>query len=522
MFLFQIADWIWTLLVDVFQLLFSPFLDATAAPPQYHHPNKDLHHSHPHHYPPYPSFYTYNPFPSTIKHHHKKSEDYDPSSAGDSESALSVEGPQQHMTGMPGDYHWKQLNNAHTAISSQLPQHPHLLYRHYPVHSPHGQYVAIPPPPPPPAGLLSSPSQAAGALPRPHYPLTNDDNAPVKRRNSKSLTPPNNIRASPDMSKTNRKQFFTSTVGDDQVTPTKSVNITNHVIVDTVPSLLQKQSSKEYNTYQDSNMSNIHTFNRGIRGSQPLVQLNRLSLLAKENDGHTPRHLDLDDRDYGYTSFHHHSGEVVIPIADDSHTTTASSGSHDPIASLTNMALLIPIIPYDELRGLSDSRNRIGGGAFGSVFKGVWRGTPVAIKLLTGIENHISDPNNEMVNKVLSAFVEEVSMLARLRHPNICLLLGVCVEPHHKAIITEIVSKGSLWDALRIRQPFQESSSNQPQLNKIFYWPKHIIRRVLEGAGRGLIYLHHHSPPIIHRGIHTICNTNILSLLSIALFNNQI
>jgi len=41
-------------------------------------------------------------------------------------------------------------------------------------------------------------------------------------------------------------------------------------------------------------------------------------------------------------------------------------------------------------------------------------------------------------------------MLARLRHPNVCLFLGCCLEPPTcYAIVTELVPRGSLWDVLR-------------------------------------------------------------------------
>ena len=41
-------------------------------------------------------------------------------------------------------------------------------------------------------------------------------------------------------------------------------------------------------------------------------------------------------------------------------------------------------------------------------------------------------------------------MLARLRHPNVCLFLGCCLQPPScYAIVTELVPRGSLWDVLR-------------------------------------------------------------------------
>lgn len=519
MLLFQLVDWIWNTITEIFQLIFGPFTDPKGANGGGVVGSKEL-------VPMYPSFYTFNPFPHQ-KHHRKKSEDYE-LGEGDVGQHEGLD-----ANGMANELHWKQLNNHHhnhhhqaqfyppphpalpTATSSHLPQHAHLLYRHFPVHSPHGQYVSIPanlpPSPVHPSHLQVTPtgSPSVNGLPRPHGSISGTEEHSlnphaVKRRGSKSTA--NNLvtpsaRMSPEVSKGLRKHF-----GEDfHNNLTKNMNITNHVFVDTVPSLLQKQTSKElsplhyqsdqqqtssnmFQHHPDDNMSNIHTFNRGIRGSQPLVSLNRLSLLAKENNHESTRYLELDEGEHPYSqSSSNH--DIVIPMASETMSAT------DPIAALANMSLLLPIIPYDELRGLSDTRNRIGGGAFGSVYKGMWRGTPVAIKLLTGIDN-VNAEETAMANKVLQAFVEEVTMLARLRHPNICLLLGVCVEPHHKAIVTEIVSRGSLWDAIRIRQPFQ----NEQHPNKIFYWPTHIIRRVLEGAGRGLVYLHNHNSPIIHRG----------------------
>lgn len=51
--------------------------------------------------------------------------------------------------------------------------------------------------------------------------------------------------------------------------------------------------------------------------------------------------------------------------------------------------------------------------------------------------------------KKWASFVAEVQMLAALRHPNVCLFMGACVTPPNRAIVTELVSRGSLWQALR-------------------------------------------------------------------------
>jgi Protein tyrosine and serine/threonine kinase len=54
-----------------------------------------------------------------------------------------------------------------------------------------------------------------------------------------------------------------------------------------------------------------------------------------------------------------------------------------------------------------------------------------------------------MDEAMVADFKAEVDMLGSLRHPNICLFMGACLSPPHRAIVTELVSRGSLWEALR-------------------------------------------------------------------------
>lgn len=42
----------------------------------------------------------------------------------------------------------------------------------------------------------------------------------------------------------------------------------------------------------------------------------------------------------------------------------------------------------------------------------------------------------------------EVNMLARYRHPNIILLVGVCSVPPKLCIVMEYMQKGSLYDLI--------------------------------------------------------------------------
>ncbi len=111
----------------------------------------------------------------------------------------------------------------------------------------------------------------------------------------------------------------------------------------------------------------------------------------------------------------------------------------------------------------------IGGGAFGQVYRGIWQGTAVAVKILpilssaagtTAVVNAADggDSTPQVPEGVLKAFEDEVEMFARLRHPNICLFLGACLLPPTRAIVTELVPRGSLWDVLRTPGLFEVSA----------------------------------------------------------------
>jgi serine/threonine protein kinase len=102
--------------------------------------------------------------------------------------------------------------------------------------------------------------------------------------------------------------------------------------------------------------------------------------------------------------------------------------------------LTSPII-FTELK----MKEQIGGGGFGQVWKATWRGTPVAVKVLA-----VSHKAEHIQKAILEEFAAEINMVSGMRHPNICLYIGACLEPSNRAIVTELASNGSLWDALRI------------------------------------------------------------------------
>jgi len=85
------------------------------------------------------------------------------------------------------------------------------------------------------------------------------------------------------------------------------------------------------------------------------------------------------------------------------------------------------------------SAKPLGSGAFGDVFRGKLRGKDVAIKKLVF---------QELDEQTLTEFKKEVSVMAKLRHPNIILFMGACLAPGNLSMVVELMDKGSVYDRL--------------------------------------------------------------------------
>jgi hypothetical protein len=167
----------------------------------------------------------------------------------------------------------------------------------------------------------------------------------------------------------------------------------------------------------------------------------------------------------------------------------------------------------------------IGGGGFGQVWRASLRGTPVAVKVLTG-----SAQKRRVAKAILEEFQAEINLLKGMRHPNVCLYMGACVDPPNRAIITELAANGSVWDALRLplMPPYMAadgtsqgswpmslympdhhgappSSLIAPRISAPIpprgSWPFQLVQRVSCGAARGMAYLHGGKPPVLHRDL---------------------
>lgn len=81
---------------------------------------------------------------------------------------------------------------------------------------------------------------------------------------------------------------------------------------------------------------------------------------------------------------------------------------------------------------------------------------------------------------------QEVSLMKKLRHPNIILFMGAVASPERLCIVTEFLPRGSLFRLLQ---------KNTAKLD-----PRRRVHMAIDIA-RGMNYLHHCSPPIVHRDL---------------------
>lgn len=93
-----------------------------------------------------------------------------------------------------------------------------------------------------------------------------------------------------------------------------------------------------------------------------------------------------------------------------------------------------------QIEKTADGRDlQLGAGGFGMVFKGLRHGVDqVAIKVLKGQQDE----------RMQQAFIKEIDLLRRARHPNIVQYLGAVVHDQRIMLVTEFMSGGDLWTAL--------------------------------------------------------------------------
>ena len=85
-------------------------------------------------------------------------------------------------------------------------------------------------------------------------------------------------------------------------------------------------------------------------------------------------------------------------------------------------------------------------------------------------------------------FLQEVSLLMKLRHPNVLLYMGACVDPQYPlCIVSELIDGGSLYTLLHGRGNSQLTLAQK--------------MRMTQDIARGMLYLHSCNPVVLHRDL---------------------
>ena len=121
----------------------------------------------------------------------------------------------------------------------------------------------------------------------------------------------------------------------------------------------------------------------------------------------------------------------------------------------------------------------IGSGGEGAVYRALWQGAPVAVKVWH--ETGWGDAQ-------LASVCREVEVLRRLRHPHIVEFYGACTKPPHWCLVMEYAEGGTLADLLH--GPNAPRDTGLPTLQ--------LLQLATEIAS-ALDYLH--SARIVHRDL---------------------
>eukprot|EP00957_Ditylum_brightwellii_P043450 3294207-Ditylum_brightwellii.AAC.1 len=125
---------------------------------------------------------------------------------------------------------------------------------------------------------------------------------------------------------------------------------------------------------------------------------------------------------------------------------------------------------------------QIGGGGSGIIYKGWYRGKPVALKTLF-------DPSITL--ELREEFINELLIMSQMHHPNIVNFFGASTIPPNLFFVMELC-QCSLFDLLHKRQ--------EPLSLQRYLETSERVRLCLETA-RGMQYLHSRCPCVVHRDL---------------------
>ncbi len=144
----------------------------------------------------------------------------------------------------------------------------------------------------------------------------------------------------------------------------------------------------------------------------------------------------------------------------------AEAAQRRPAPSLT-------VIAEADLAFDNSAGGMLGRGSFGEVRRAAWQGTPVAVKYLQA----------DSRGAPARSFEREVAILARLRHPNVLNVFGVCrLGDGRLALVEELAVRGSLFQRLHPAREEGEGGAAAPSAPPARLSVKEVARLGLDVA----------------------------------------
>ncbi|XP_015592030.1 serine/threonine-protein kinase pelle isoform X2 [Cephus cinctus] len=177
-------------------------------------------------------------------------------------------------------------------------------------------------------------------------------------------------------------------------------------------------------------------------------------------------------------SFGHLNGlsPAGIPYASPKQRDEAMSSRKKTMITLPKTEANLPEAPYQELEAATSGwsvHNILGKGGFGTVYRGQWKNTYVAIKRL---EARPSGPDDQYIIHLQQSF-REIKILNSRAHENILPLYSYSLNGEAPCLVYMFMPNGSLDDVLRLKR------GHRP----LTWIQRHVIAL---GTARGIQYLH--------------------------------